>query len=190
MKTNVQTILILIMIAVSGLTVTAAAQGKGSWSASVKVIASKSNDTASAEGDLSSGKTMEDLSWASSSSNACFPATQNEKFRGNHVFFATTIPARSIVTVSVTPTEDSTNLSLYAYMMGADSYDMVPDLARCITCEADHKWDRPWKGKVQTSERHVEFQNPTQNTYNIFIGVSAPTGGTKGKFKVEVKTKS
>lgn len=168
----------------------AAAQGKAGWPASVKFIESKSNDTATAEGDLSSGKTMEDLSWASSSSNACFPATQNEKFRGNHVFFATTIPARSIVTVSVTPTEESTNLSLYAYMMGADSYDMVPDLARCITCEADHKWDRPWKGKVQTSERHVEFQNPTQNAYNIFIGVSAPTGGTKGKFKVEVKTKS
>ncbi len=162
----------------------------GSWRADVKLIESKSNATASAEGDLSAGKPMEDLSWASSSSNACFPATQNEKFRGNHVFFATSIPARSIVTVSVTPTDESVNLSLYAYMMGADSFDMVPDLARCITCEADHKWDRPWKGKVQTSERKVEFQNPTQNTYNIFIGVSSPKAITSGKFRVDVKTKS
>lgn len=190
MKRIFTSVMIAAALAAVG-TVSAIGQKKaGGWPASVKFIESKSNDTASAEGDLSSGKTMDDLSWASSSSNACFPATQNEKFRGNHVFFATTIPARSIVTVSVTPTAESTNLSLYAYMMGADSYDIVPDLARCITCEADHKWDRPWKGKVQTSERHVEFQNPTQNTYNIFIGVSAPTGGTSGKFKVEVKTKS
>lgn len=187
---KIRTLFTLSLLTVFGLSVQAAAQGRGGWPANVKFIASKSNETASSDGDLSQGKPMEDLSWASNSSNACFPATQNEKFRGNHVLFATTIPARSILTVSVTPTDESTNLSLYAYMIGADSYDLVPDLARCITCEADHKWDRPWKGKVQTSERKVEFQNPTQNTYNIVIGVSAPAGGTSGKFRVEVRTKS
>ncbi len=188
MRTRKTILLAFAMIV--AMTANGIAQRKGGWPADVKLIASKSNETVAATGDLASGKPMEDLSWASSSSNACFPATQNSKFRGNHVLFATTIPARSIVTVSVTPENDSTDLSLYAYMMGADSFDLVPDLARCITCEADHKWDRPWKGKVQTSERHVEFQNPTQNTYNIVIGVSGPAASTSGKFKVEVKTKS
>lgn len=181
----------VLLLVVSALLVSGAlGQGKKGWPANVTFIASKSNESVSADGDLASGKPMDDLSWASSSSNACFPATQNSKFRGNHVLFATSIPARSILTVSATPEQESMNLSIYAYMMGANSYDLVPDLARCITCEADHKWDRPWKGKVQTSERHVEFQNPTGNTYNIVIGVSSPAGVVGGKFRVELKTKS
>lgn len=162
------------------------AQGK-SWPKEVKLIASEGGKTVSAEGDLSTGKIIEDLSWASSSSNACFPATQNSKFRGNHVFFATTMPPRSIMKISVTPTDEAANLSLYAYMTGGQEFRLVPNLPSCITCEADHKWDRPWKGKVQTHERRVQFQNPSQNTYNILIGVAAPGGVTSGAFKVEVK---
>lgn len=181
--------LINIMMAAAVLALPLAAIAQTKWPAGVTFVASKGNETVSGQGDLSQGRAMDDLSWASSSSNACFPATQNSKFRGNHVFFATNMPGRSIMTISVTPEDSSTDLSLYAYMMGGNSYDLVPDLARCITCEADHKWDRPWKGKVQTSERHVEFQNPGQNPYNIVIGVSGPKG-TSGKFKVEIKTKS
>ena len=47
-----------------------------------------------------------------------------------------------------------------------------------------------WKGKVQTSERKIEFQNPTQNTYNIVIGVSAPKDVTSGQFNLKLKLKS
>lgn len=164
-------------------------QGKG-WSKEVTVVASKGNETVVVAGDLATGKIIEDLSWASTSSNACFPATQNLKFRGNHVFYATTIPPRSIMKISVKPDDEKGDLSLYAYMIGNQDFSLVPNLPRCITCEADHKWDRPWKGKVQTSERKVEFQNPTQNTYNILIGVAAPKDVTTGKFKVEIKTES
>lgn len=165
------------------------AQGKG-WSKEVTIVASKGNETVTVAGDLATGKIIEDLSWAASSSNACFPATQNLKFRGHHVFYATTIPPRSIMKISVKPNDDAADLSLYAYMIGNQDFSLVPNLARCITCEADHKWDRPWKGKVQTSERKVEFQNPTQNTYNILIGVAAPKDVTTGKFKIEIKTES
>lgn len=165
------------------------AQSK-SWPKEVTMITSKPNETASAEGNLSSGKIMEDLSWAANSSNACFPATQNSKFRGNHVFFATTMPPRSIMKISVKPAEESANLSLYGYMIGATEFRLVPNLPSCVTCEADHKWDRPWKGKVQTSERHIEFQNPGRNPYNVLIGVSAPAGVTSGAFTIEVKLES
>jgi hypothetical protein len=160
------------------------------WAKNVTVVKSVGNETVTAEGDLSKGSLIEDLSWASNSSNACFPATQNTKFRGNHIFFATTIPAKSIMKITVKPDDSNQNMSLYAYMIGNTSFDLVPDLPRCITCEADHKWDRPWKGKTQNDERKVEFQNPTQNTYNILIGVSAPQGVTTGKFKVMIKTES
>lgn len=160
------------------------------WPSNVAVVESKSNDSVTVAGDLAKGAIMEDISWAANSSNACFPATQNLKFRGNHVLFATTIPPRSILTITVTPTDANGDLSLYGYMMGATEYRVVPNLPSCITCEADHKWDRPWKGKVQTSERKIEFQNPTQNTYNIVIGVTAPKDVTTGQFNLKLKLKS
>ena len=157
------------------------------WPSNVTVIAGKSNDSVIVSGDLSSGALIEDLSWAANSSNACFPATQNLKFRGNHVLFATSIPPRSILAISVIPIDANGDLSIYGYMMGNKEHRVVPDLPGCITCEADHKWDRPWRGKVQTSERKIEFQNPTQNTYNIVIGVAAPKDITTGQFNLKIK---
>jgi hypothetical protein len=168
----------------------ATGQKTTSWPQFVKPIASKGNATQTAQGDLAEGTLMEDLSWAANSSNACFPATQNLKFRGNHVLYATTFPARSILTVTLKPEAADADMSLYGYMIGNREFDTVPNLPRCITCEADHKWDRPWKGKVQTSERKISFQNPTMNTYNIVIGVSAPKGITSGKFTLEITLKS
>ena len=144
-------------------------------------------DSVVVPGDLAKGEII-DIDWAWSSSNACFPATQSIKFRGNHVFFATTMPPRSIMKISVTPTDPEADLSMYAYRLGAGQYYLVPDLPSSITCEADHKWDGKWKNRVQTSERKVEFQNPSKdNTYNILIGVSAPKGITTGEFNVKVK---
>lgn len=163
---------------------------KAQWPSNVSFIQSKANDSVTVNGDLAKGQPMDDLSWAANSSNACFPATQNLKFMGNHVFYAVTMPPRSIMTISVTPQDANGDLSMYGYMMGAKEYMMVPNLPSCITCEADHKWDRPWKGKVQTSERKIEFQNPTQNTYNILIGITAPKDVTTGSFMLKIKLKS
>lgn len=160
------------------------------WPSNVTSIESKANDSVIVSGDLASGALMEDLSWAANSSNACFPATQNLKFRGNHVLYATSIPARSILTISVNPADANGDLSIYGYMMGNTEYWVVPNLPSCISCEADHKWDGKWKGKVQTSERKIEFQNPTQNTYNIVIGVAAPKDVITGKFNLKLKLKS
>jgi len=163
---------------------------KAQWPSNVTKVESKANDSVLVSGDLAAGALMEDLSWAANSSNACFPATQNLKFRGNHVLYATSLPPRSILTISVTPTDANGDLSIYGYMMGNKEYMIVPNLPGCITCEADHKWDGKWKGKVQTSERKIEFQNPTQNTYNIVIGVSAPKDVTTGQFTLKLKLKS
>jgi len=160
------------------------------WPSNVTSIESKANDSVIVSGDLASGALMEDLSWAANSSNACFPATQNLKFRGNHVLYATSIPPRSILTISVNPADANGDLSIYGYMMGNTEYRVVPNLPSCISCEADHKWDGKWKGKVQTSERKIEFQNPTQNTYNIVIGVAAPKNVITGKFNLKLKLKS
>jgi hypothetical protein len=164
--------------------------GNAQWPSNVTFAASKANDSVVVSGDLANGSVMSDLSWAWSSSNACFVGFQAPKYQGNHVLFATSFPPRSIITITVSPTDANSNLSIYGYMMTAEDHMVVPDLPGCISCEADYKWDRPVKGKVQTSDRVIEFQNPTQNTYNIVIGVAAPGGVTSGQFNLKIKVKS
>ena len=160
---------------------------KAQWSSNVTVININEKDSTVVQGDLAKGSIMKDLSWAWSSSNACFPGTQATKFKGNHVFFAVTMPKRCEMFISVTPTDTNGDLSIYAYRIGAADYNLVPDLSSCITCEADHKWDGNWKNRVQTSERKVSFQNPGQENYNILIGVSAPAGVSTGQFNLKIK---
>lgn len=157
------------------------------WPSSVTLINPGTVDSVITEGDLAKGASMSDLSWAWNSANACFPATQAAKFKGHHVFFAITMPALCQMKISVIPTDPKADLSVYAYRIGASDYSLVPELTRCITCEADHKWDRKWKGKEQTSERKVSFQNPGKEVYNILIGVSGPASATSGTFAVKVK---
>lgn len=157
------------------------------WPSNVTVIDPGTGDSVVVQGDLAKGAKMDDLSWAWNSANACFPGTQASKFKGNHVFFAITMPRQCEMKISVTPTDANADLSIYAYRIGAAEYLLVPDLNSCITCEADHKWDGNWKGKVQTSERKVSMQNPGKEMYNILIGVSGPAAATSGTFGVKVK---
>ncbi len=183
-KTNYLAVVIALM-----LPLYAAAQSSKSWPQNVTVVESKGNETVAAEGDLANGKIIEDLSWAWSSSNACFVGTQAYKFSGNHVLYATVIPQRSIMTVKVIPEDANANFSLYAYSIGMSDFSIVPDLGRSVTCEADYKWDRPWKGKTQDHTRWVEL-NAIGDPFNVVIGVAAPKGVTAGKFKLEISVKS
>lgn len=157
------------------------------WPSSVTILDPGEKDSIVVQGDLAKGSKMEDLSWAWNSANACFPGTQASKFKGNHVFFAITMPKQCEMKISVTPADASADLSIYAYRIGSAEYYLVPDLGSCITCEADHKWDGNWKGKVQTSERKVSMQNPGKELYNILIGVSGPAAATSGTFNLKVK---
>ena len=70
-----------------------------------------SNQEVAYSGDLSQGVFLDDLSWAWSSSNACFPETQKKKFTGKHLFFTGIIPKYSEMTVTVVPTDPSQNFS-------------------------------------------------------------------------------
>lgn len=152
---------------------------------SVKTVANK---TSTVNGSLKDGIKLGDLSWAWNSSNACFPATQQAKFTGNHVFFVTELPPRSILTVTVTPKKSGANLSLYGYQIAAGQTTLPEALHSCVTCEADHKWDYPKRGKTQGDERTMTF-NATTNSYNVVIGVTGANGLTEGDFTLAVTLK-
>lgn len=149
--------------------------------------ASKANATKVYKGNLKDGVKIHDLSWASSSSNACFPGTQNIKFRGNHVLYVTEIPAYSKMEITVVPEDKNANMSIYAYMTSKNSDATVPNLPSCVTCEAEHKWDYPKKNKTQDHTRTV-YLNATNNPYRVVIGVAGADDLTKGKFIVKIKT--
>lgn len=155
----------------------------------VSAIDAKANEITTVKGDLSDGRIIEDLSWAATSSNACWPGTQHAKFRGNHVLHGFQIPRYAEVTVRVIPDNKNANFSLYGYQVGATSYPVVPDLPRCVSCEADHKWDYPKRGQTQDHTRSVFF-NSTTNPYNIFIGVVGGDGQTSGGYTLEIDLKA
>ena len=161
----------------------------GQFPSGVNAIDAKPNAVTEFSGDLADGAIMEDLSWASTSSNACFPATQNKKFRGNHVLHGFSIPPYSEVTITVIPKDKNKNFSLYGYQVGTTSYPVVPNLPRCVSCEADHKWDYPKRGKTQDHTRSIFF-NSIKNPYNIFIGVAGADNLTSGEYTLQIDLKS
>lgn len=138
-------------------------------------------------GDLADGTKIQDLSWASKSSVACFPGTQNSKFTGNHVHYVCEIPPRSKMAITVIPNDKNANMSIYAYMTNTGSTDMVPDLSSCVTCEAEHKWDYPKRGKTQNHTRTVHL-NAVNNSYRVVIGVAGADGLEEGEFVIQIKT--
>ena len=154
----------------------------------VHAVQSVANQTTTVEGSLKDGVKLKSLAWAAMSSNACFPATQNAKFTGNHVFFVTDLPPHSIMTVTVKPKNGSTDLSIYGYQIAPNIVVLPEDLRSCVTCEADHKWDYPKRGQTQTSARSIRF-NAIGNSYKIFIGVAGANGLTEGDFTLEVTLK-
>ncbi|MBN2891108.1 MAG: hypothetical protein JXL97_04505 [Bacteroidales bacterium] len=147
------------------------------------------NNEFSVKGNLSQGEKIDDLSWASSSSVACFPGTQNTKFRGNHVLYSMELPPYSELTITVIPDDKSANFSLYAYQIGSTNYSTVPDLNSCVTCEADYKWDYPKRGQTQDHSRHV-YLNAIKNPYNVVIGVVGAEGLETGGYTLQIDLKT
>ena len=79
----------------------------------VNAIDAKPNEVTTFTGNLADGFMMEDLSWASTSSNACFPGTQNKKFRGKHVLHGLVIPPYSEVFIKVIPKDKNANYNIF-----------------------------------------------------------------------------
>ena len=154
--------------------------------ANVSPIAATPNATVKIKGNLSSGKVIGDLSWAWRSSTACFPGTQQKKFTGNHVLYSTQIPPHAIMNITVIPDNKNANFSLYAYQVGTTNFSTVPNLSSCVSCEADHKWDYPKKGKTQDHSRSVSL-NAIKNPYNVVIGVAGANGLKSGGYTLVIQ---
>ena len=156
----------------------------------IHAVTIQPNQVTTVEGNLSEGMILNDLSWAWNSSIACFPATQQSKFNGNHVFYTTVIPKYSEMEIKVIPKDPKANLSIYAYEMGEGRMDLVPNLSSCIRCEVDHKWDRPFKGKTQDHTRTAKNIVAINRAYQVMVGVVGAEGLTSGDYTLEFHLKS
>jgi len=154
----------------------------------VQEIKSIANQSVTIKGNLDRGSQLDNLSWAWNSAVACFPATQKQKFTGNHMLYYTHLPARAIMTITVIPNDVNQNFSLYAYQIGENNFSTVPDLHSCVSCEADYKWDYKKANKTQDHSRTVEM-NSTTNSYNVVIGVVGANGLNSGEFSLIIKLK-
>lgn len=156
----------------------------------VKHIKTEKNKITSISGNLSNGIKMKDLSWAWRSSVACFPETQKPKFTGNHVLYSTNLPPYSEMIITVIPKNKNHNFSIYAYTIGPNNSYIVPNLPSCVSCEAEHKWDRPKVNRTQDHTRTLAKLIAIRNPYKVIIGVVGAEGLDKGKFDLKIDLKS
>lgn len=140
-------------------------------------------------GDIADGSVISDLSWAWNSSVACFPGTEAEFFNGNQIFYITSIPPFSEMTITVIPSDKNDNMSIYAYQVGENNNSMPPNLTSCLTCESERKWDRPKVGRTQDHTRSV-YLNALQDPWKVVIAVVGANGLKTGKFTLQVDLKT
>ncbi len=142
----------------------------------------------SVTGNLGEGRCT-NLDFAADSAVACFPATRNDLFEGNHVWFALDepMPANSVLTVTLQPDAD-VDLNLYGLQLGATTYVLPPAVPGAVACEASYGplyvpgvvGDAANPGEPES----VRFYNPTSNPYNVLLGVAGPAGVTSGGFEL------
>ncbi len=135
---------------------------------------------ASVVGDLSHGATI-DLSFASESDMACWPATENTNFEGNHVYYAMAMPADSSLTATVVP-ESDVDVSIYMYQLASDSYYTPDEVPYSVSCEAGYDMVN------NSNPGNTESASVTSSTnpYNVFIGVAGAAGEISGGYTLSL----
>lgn len=149
------------------------------------------NETVEFSGSLEQGVVMPTLSWAWNSSVACFPETVAAQFRGKHVLYLVDVPRYSELEIKLIPDDKSADYSLYAYQAGYITEDnLVPNLVRCIRCEADYSTTYRYANRVQDHTRTVRDILAINNPYQAVIAVVGPPGLEEGTYKLQINMRS
>ena len=135
-------------------------------------------------GNLSTGEILSDLSWAWTSSMACFVEPGKSWFTGNHVFYQIDLPSHSTIDIYLNATNTANDIAIYAYSKGAGDKTIPPNITTCVSCEAAPSNSTPING-----EKHL-YLNAVNNPYSIIIGVAGGSGLTSGEFTVTIDVES
>lgn len=137
-------------------------------------------------GDLSKGGVI-DLAFAAKSSMACWPATENLNFTGNHVLYSLSLPKQTEMTITATPDSSSTDLSLYAYTVSSTgTAALPPDVSSAVSCEAGYDQKTDHNPGVAETVKLIA----TTNSYQVIVGVAGAGTTKSGTFKLKATTKA
>lgn len=133
-------------------------------------------------GNIANGEVLGGLSWAWSSSNACFVEPAESRFLGKHIFYQIELPTNSIITIKLIPDDASVAMGLYAYSKAAGNITFPEDLNSAVSCEADPSNNNG----SQTGSRSVEL-NAISNPYSVMIGVAGAEEVLEAGFTLEIE---
>lgn len=136
--------------------------------------------------NISNWKIITDLSWASLSNVACFPATQNKKFNWNMIIYNLLLNKNKKINVKLTPDNIKDNLSLIIYKTDPWLDLLPPNIESVYDCEVDHKWDRPKVWKTQDHTRSLSIQWNTIKS-GIYIWVVWANWLTNSNFSLDIE---
>lgn len=128
-------------------------------------------------GDLSEGAPEADLGFLES--NACVPATQNEKFNGNWVWYTYEQPAGRQVYVEADP-ESGVDISLIV-SQAPEGDTGTGSSAVTGLCEEGLDYNGPNPGEAESVK-----VTSVGNAYHLIIGVAGAEGESSGAFEVEI----
>ncbi|PLX10387.1 MAG: hypothetical protein C0594_05065, partial [Marinilabiliales bacterium] len=63
---------------------------------------------------------------------------------------------------------------------------IVPELSSCVSCEAEHKWDYPKRGRTQDHTRTISGFVAINNPYKVVIGVVGAKGLKTGGYTLKI----
>jgi hypothetical protein len=116
---------------------------------------------------------------------ACFVATVEDQFEGNHVFYQFDLPEQSTLDINLFPDDPTAEIALYGYSKGAGNTDVPPNMSSCVSCEAD-----PSNSNFPTTgDRHI-YLNAINNPYSVIIGVAGSNGTTSGGYTLQIDVES
>lgn len=140
------------------------------------------------EGNLQTGKIIEDLSWATSSQIACWPSIRDVEFQGNHVGYWFDLPANSIVTITVTPKHSTSRINIYGYT-SFDLQRVPPNITYVQSCEASHP---TWIGEPNLQEpakpQSIQLNTVTRHT-TVYFAVAGAKNILSGDYTITIDIK-
>ena len=122
-----------------------------------------------------------DLAFAARSAMACFPATRNDHFDGNQVFYVVDLPARSTLDVTAIPSTPDTDVSLYAYSVTAGTAPLPPQVTSAVACEASYGTTSRSAPYNPGKPEHVRLV-ATTSPYRVVVGVAGARKSKTGGF--------
>ena len=168
-------ILICTLLLITAAWTTATAQ----FAEEVQILKVELGSTKTLTGSLSEGKAI-DASFGYQTGVQCYTEAEKEYFSGNHRLYSFKVPANTKVLVEL---NTRGNMSLYGYMIPADSYDIPPQLKAVDKsgCSSSFK---------EMGQLDRVMLKAGSGAVNVVVGVAGIEGADKGAFNLKITTRS